>query len=121
MPLSRIEVCKSRPASEINFLLESVYQAQIEAFGVPATDRQLRYLEIAPERFFIPPGRTDNFTLVVISMFPGRTVDAKRDLYKSIVARFGEIGIAPEDVFISLQESARENWSMSGGVAACDL
>lgn len=121
MPLAKIEVCKKRPKDEARYLLESVYQAQIEALKVPASDRQLRYVELDPELFFIPPSCSENFTLVTIQLFPGRTTDAKRALYKSIVERFGKIGIAPSDIFISLQESPRENWSLSDGVAACDL
>ncbi|OZI17095.1 tautomerase family protein [Bordetella genomosp. 7] len=121
MPLTRIECCKKRPPAEIQHLLESVYQAQIEALKVPDTDRQIRYIEVPAEHFYIPPGRTSNFTLVVIQMFPGRTIDAKRALYRSIVERFSKIGIAPSDVFISVQESARENWSMRDGIAASDL
>jgi phenylpyruvate tautomerase PptA (4-oxalocrotonate tautomerase family) len=115
MPLSRIEVCRSRSPEDVRFLLESVYEAQIEAFGVPATDRQIRYFELRPEHFLTPPGRSENFTLVTIQLFPGRTVEAKRKLFKSIVERFAKIGISPLDVFIGLQESARENWSLANG------
>jgi hypothetical protein len=121
VPLSRIEVCRKRKPAEIQHMLQSVYAAQIEAFKVPDTDRQLRYFELQHEHFFIPPDRTENFTLVVVELFPGRTADAKRAFYKSIVARFGEIGISPSDVFISLVESGRENWSLADGIAACDL
>jgi phenylpyruvate tautomerase PptA (4-oxalocrotonate tautomerase family) len=121
MPLTTIETCKKRPSTEIKYLLDSVYQAQIEAFKVPDTDRQLRYAEVSADHFYIPPNRTNNFTLVTIQMFPGRTIDAKRAFYKSIVERFSKIGISKSDVFISLQESPRENWSLSDGVAASDL
>lgn len=121
MPLTRIEVCRERQPEEVEHMLQSVYDAQIEAFKVPDADRQLRYFELAPERFFIPPGRTRNFTLVIVELFPGRAVDAKRAFYKSVVSKFGEIGIAPSDVFITLVESGRENWSLSEGVAACDV
>jgi phenylpyruvate tautomerase PptA (4-oxalocrotonate tautomerase family) len=121
MPLTTIESCKKRPAHEVQHLLESVYQAQIEAFKVPDSDRQLRYYELPAEHFFIPPGRTADFTVVTMQIFPGRSIEAKRALYQSIVRRFAEIGIAPHDVFIGLQESARENWSLSDGIAASDL
>lgn len=121
MPLTTIETCKKRPSTEVKYLLDSVYQAQIEAFKVPDTDRQLRYAEVSTDHFYIPPNRTNNFTLVTIQMFPGRTIDAKRAFYKSVVERFSKIGISKSDVFISLQESPRENWSLSDGIAASDL
>ena len=106
MPLAKIEVRKSRPASEIEEMIEAVYQAQREALKVPEGDRQIRYIEHKPEHFAVPPDKTENYTLVEITLFPGRTVDAKRRLYQSIVKRFGRFGIAPGDVFIVLQEPA---------------
>jgi phenylpyruvate tautomerase PptA (4-oxalocrotonate tautomerase family) len=121
MPLTRIEVCKPRSDAEIQLMMQAVYEAQIEALKVPATDRQLRYNELRPEHVFIPPGRTENFTIVTIQLFAGRSVELKRALYRGIVSRFAGIGIAPADVFINLEETPRENWSLGDGIAACDL
>jgi phenylpyruvate tautomerase PptA (4-oxalocrotonate tautomerase family) len=98
MPLAKIEVRKSRPAAEVAALIEAVYQAQREALKVPEGDRQIRYIEYKPEHFAVPPGKTENYTLVKITLFPGRSLDAKRKLYQSIVRRFGEIGIVPSDI-----------------------
>lgn len=120
MPLTRIEVCRSRPVDEVEFILRSIYEAQIDAFKVPESDRQLRYYELSSHHFFTPPGRTENFTLISVEMFPGRTADAKKAFYRSIVERLEKIGIAPSDVFISLIESPRENWSMKDGIAATE-
>lgn len=120
MPLTRIEVCRNRPAEEVEYILQAIYEAQIEAFNVPESDRQLRYYELSPHHFFTPPGRTENFTLVSVEMFPGRTADAKKAFYRSIVQRLERVGIAPCDVFINLVESPRENWSMKDGIAATE-
>ena len=121
MPLARIEVRKSRPKEEIAAIMEAVYQAQREALKVPEGDRQIRYVEHLPEHFAVPPGKTENFTLVEITMFPGRTLDAKRNLYKSIVRRFGGLGIAPSDVFIVLYEPPLDNWGLRGGLPASEV
>jgi phenylpyruvate tautomerase PptA (4-oxalocrotonate tautomerase family) len=121
MPLARIEVRKSRPAEEVAAIMEAVYQAQREALKVPEGDRQIRYIEHKPEHFAVPPGKTENYTLVEIVLFPGRTLDAKRNLYKSIVRRFGEIGIAPSDVFIVLYEPPLDNWGIRGGLPASEV
>lgn len=121
MPLAKIEVRKSRPAAEVAALIEAVYQAQREALKVPEGDRQIRYIEHKPEHFAVPPGKTENYTFVEITVFPGRTLDAKRNLYRSIVRRFGEIGIAPSDIFIVLNEPPLENWGIRGGVPASEV
>jgi len=121
MPLARIEVRKSRSADEIAELMEAVYLAQREALKVPEGDRQIRYVEHKPEHFAVPPEKTENYTLVEIVLFPGRTLEAKRHLYQSIVRRFGAIGIAPTDVFIVLHEPPLDNWGLRGGLAASEI
>lgn len=121
MPLARIEVRRHRSADEVQALIEAVYLAQREALKVPEHDRQIRYVEHKPEHFAVPPGKTDNYTLVEIAIFPGRSPDAKKALYQSIVRRFQALGIAPTDVFIVLHEQPLENWGIRGGVPASEL
>lgn len=121
MPLARIEVRRRRTAEEVSAMIEAVYQAQREALKVPEGDRQIRYIEHQPEHFAVPPGKTKDYTLVEITLFPGRTLGAKRNLYKSIVRRFGALGIAPADVFIVLYEPSLENWGVRGGFPASEV
>lgn len=121
MPLSRIDVRRRRPDHEVQALIEAVYEAQREALGVPEDDRRIRYVEYAPERFAAPPDKTDDYTVVEISLLPGRSVEAKRALYASIVRRFGEVGIAPSDIFIVIHEPPLENWGIRGGQPASEV
>ena len=121
MPLVKIEVRKSRRADEIEDMIEAVYQAQREALKVPEGDRQIRYFEHKPEHFAVPPGKTENYTLVEITLFPGRSLEAKRNLYKSIVRRFGDLGIDPNDIFIVLTEPPLDNWGIKGGLPASEV
>ncbi len=121
MPLARIEVRKIRPAEEVAAIMEAVYQAQREALKVPEGDRQIRYVEHKPAYFSVPPGKTENYTLVEITLFPGRSLEAKRNLYKSIVQRFGALGIAPSDIFIVLYEPPLDNWGLRGGIPASEV
>ena len=114
MPIAKIEVRRSRPPEEVEAFIEAVYQAQRESLKVPEGDRQIRYIEHKPEHFAIPPGKTENYTFVEILIFPGRSLDAKRNLYKSIVRRFGELGVAVTDIIIVLQEPPMENWGIRG-------
>ncbi len=121
MPLVKIEVRKSRRADEIEDMIEAVYQAQREALKVPEGDRQIRYFEHKPEHFSVPPGKTENYTLVEITLFPGRSLEAKRNLYKSIVRRLGDLGIDPTDIFIVLTEPPLDNWGIKGGLPASEV
>ena len=121
MPITKIEVRRTRSAPEVQALIEAVYEAQREALEVPEDDRQIRYIEHKPEHFAVPPDRSDNYTFVEIILFPGRSLEAKRDLYRAIVRRFGQLGIQAIDVFIVLQEPPLENWGLRGGVPASEV
>jgi phenylpyruvate tautomerase PptA (4-oxalocrotonate tautomerase family) len=121
MPLAKIEVRKSRPPQQVQALIEAIYLAQRDALRVPAHDRQIRYIEHRPEHFHIPPGKTENYTLVEITLFAGRSIEIKRALYQAIVKNLGTLGIAPDDIFIVLHEVALENWGIRGGVPASEV
>lgn len=114
MPVAKIEVRRSRPASEVQAMIEAVYDAQREALKVPEGDRQIRYIEHRPEHFAVPPGKTENYTFVEIILFPGRSLEAKRHLYQALVRRFGELGIQATDLFIVLHEPPLDNWGIRG-------
>jgi phenylpyruvate tautomerase PptA (4-oxalocrotonate tautomerase family) len=121
MPFAKIEVRRSRPEAEVQALIQAAYLAQREALLVPEDDRQIRYIEHKPEHFAVPTDKTENFTFVEILLFPGRSLEAKRKLYASIVRRFGELGIAPTDVFIVLHEPPMDNWGIRGGQPASEV
>lgn len=121
MPLARIEVRKSRAPDEVQAIMNAVYLAQREALQVPEPDRQIRYIEHKPEHFHVPPGRSENYTLVEITLFSGRSLDAKRALYQAITRNLGALGIVPADIFIVLHEVPLENWGIRGGVPASEV
>jgi len=121
MPLVRIETRRTRTAEEKRALFEAVHCSMREAIGIPEHDRQMRLVEHAPEDFQVPPGKTENYTLIGIALFTGRSLSAKRALYRGIVDKLGALGIAPADIFILLSEQPQENWGIRGGVAACDI
>jgi phenylpyruvate tautomerase PptA (4-oxalocrotonate tautomerase family) len=114
MPLTKIEVRRRRSDAEVEAIIQAVYEAQREALKVPVEDRQIRYVEHDPRRFAVMPDHTENFTLVEIAMFAGRSLEAKRRLYASIVRRLGGLGIAPNDVVVLLHEAPLDNWGLRG-------
>lgn|GEM_PF-1126800 len=47
-----------------------------------------------------------------------RTIEQKKALFRRIAQLLGESpGVRPEDVFVSLVEVAKENWSLGHGLA----
>lgn len=121
MPLAKIEVRKKWLPEQIQAIMEAIYLAQRVALRVPENDRQIRFFEHAPEHFQVPSDKSENFTLVEITLFAGRSIEAKRLLYKAIIANLGRLGIAAADIFIVLHEVPLENWGIRGGVPASEI
>jgi phenylpyruvate tautomerase PptA (4-oxalocrotonate tautomerase family) len=121
MPISRIEVRKNWKAEEKQRLIETLHGALVAAFRIPSDDKLIRFVEYSPEDFVVPPGSTENYVLIELSIFPGRSLEAKRRLYRAIVDGFGKLGIAPMDIRIVLHEVPMDNWGIRGGVPASEV
>jgi phenylpyruvate tautomerase PptA (4-oxalocrotonate tautomerase family) len=124
MALVRIEVVKGRSPEERRELLDAVHEALIAALKVPRGDPTLRIVEHDLASFDLPtaPRRvSDRYTLIEITMFSGRSIEAKRQLYEQIVRRLGDIGVPATDITIVVLESPMENWGVQGGHPASDV
>ena len=121
MPLVRIEIRRGRTPAEKRALMEAIHSALVEALQIPDWDRTQRLIEHEAEDFEIPPGKTERYTLIEITMFPGRSLDAKRRLYRALVQNLGALGIVASDTFIVLHEPPMENWGIRGGVPASEV
>ena len=115
MPLVRIEMIKGKSAEYKKQVLECVHTGLEEALGIPDWDRFQRIVEIPREDFETAPGKSDNFMIIELTLFPGRTKEQKGNAIKTITAKLcEELGINPPDVFIVLNEPPLENWGMAG-------
>jgi phenylpyruvate tautomerase PptA (4-oxalocrotonate tautomerase family) len=121
MPLIRIEIREGWLSAEKAGLLDAIHAAAVEALRIPDEDRTQILTEHPADAFEIPPGKGERFTLVEITMFAGRSLDAKRHLYRAVVRNLGRLGIPPSDVVIVLHEVALQNWGIRGGTAASDV
>lgn len=121
MPVTRIEGRRIRTADEVQALMEAVATAQREALQLPEWDKQIRYMEYPIEHFQVIEGRSEHYVLVEITMFAGRSLQAKRALYQGIVRRLEPLGIPASDVSIILHEVPAENWGIHGGIPASEV
>lgn len=103
--------------------MEAVHLALREAFKIVPGDRNVRLLAHEPHRFAFPPAckQPEFYTHISIDAFAGRSLEAKRSLYKEIVNRLEPFGIPRDHVKITLREIPRENWGIRGGQAGCDV
>jgi phenylpyruvate tautomerase PptA (4-oxalocrotonate tautomerase family) len=122
MPLVQIDVLHGHSVAHRRATLDGVHAALVECFKIPDHDRHQILREHAPDNFDRPPGRSENCTVVQILAFPGRSREAKRDLFAALVRNLQQApGIDPLDVFIVLSESPLDNWGIRGGQQASDL
>jgi len=101
--------------------IEAVHAAMVDALRIPEHDRVLRLVEHNVDNFLIPPNRGDRFTRIELQMFAGRSLEAKRKLYRCIVERLAQFGVPGDDIKIALIEIPLENWGIRGGRAASDI
>jgi phenylpyruvate tautomerase PptA (4-oxalocrotonate tautomerase family) len=101
--------------------LEAIHAALVESIKIPRDDKVIRFVAHAPDNFVIPPSLSERFTRIEITLFSGRSVDAKRLLYKTVVRNLADLGVPARDVKIVLIEVPAENWGIRGGHAACDI
>ncbi|GJD47466.1 hypothetical protein OPKNFCMD_0174 [Methylobacterium crusticola] len=121
MPLVHISLKRERSGAERRAIADAVHAALVSALGVPPDDR----FQIVSSRFddvFYDPGflgiaRGDDLVIVQVHLSSGRSVAQKKALFAAVAEGLGQRGVRPEDVFVNLVETARENWSFGHGLA----
>jgi len=121
MPLVKVSVLKGKSKEDKKALLDAIHAALMDAFKIPENDRNQRIFDFEPENFDIPERNTSNYTLIEMDIFPGRSLDAKRNLYKTIVQSLEKLDIQPNDILIILNEPPLDNWGVRGGIPASEI
>jgi 4-oxalocrotonate tautomerase len=122
MPLVRIDLRKGKQAAYREAISTVVHEALV-GVGVPKDDRFQVITEHDGENFvfdqnYLDIRRSEDLVIIQITWNEGRTVDQKKALYKAIADGLAaRLSLRREDVFLSLVEVKRENWSFGNGVA----
>lgn len=96
-------------------LSDIVHECIMEAFHYPEEKRAHRFIYVDKDSFFYFDGRTDKHTIIEISVFEGRTVEAKKKLFKLLFERFEtELDISAMDLEITIFETPTYNWGIRG-------
>ncbi|BAK35333.1 hypothetical protein MLP_23190 [Microlunatus phosphovorus NM-1] len=100
-------------------LSDAIHAAVMSALDYPAEKRFHRFVGLEPEDFVYPPDRGADYIVIEISMFAGRSEQAKRRLIAELFRRIAdEVGIAPHSVEITITETPQVNWGIRGQNAA---
>lgn len=123
MPLVHIAMRAGKPDAYRQAIFDSVYRALRETFNVPEDDQFMTITEHEQGNFrygvsYLGVARSDDLVFIQITANNTRTLEQKKALYRRTADLLGDRpGIRPEDVFVSLVEVAKENWSLGRGLA----
>ena len=96
-------------------LSEVLHSCIMDAFDCPRDKKAHRFIYLEKDSFFYPDGRSDEYTIIEISVFEGRSIAAKKKLYRLIFERFEkELVITSTDVEITIFETPMHNWGIRG-------
>lgn len=101
--------------------MRAVLSALVEALEVPAGDPTVTLIEHDPEDVLAPTHVSSGYTIVEITMFAGRSMDAKRRMYRAINRNLSACEISPSDILIVVHEPTTENWAVHGGTPASEV
>ncbi|WIB77187.1 tautomerase family protein [Curtobacterium sp. MCPF17_002] len=102
-------------------LSDAIHGAVMAALDYPPEKRFHRFVGLEAADFIHPEDRGDEYTIIEISMFQGRSDAAKRALVRELFARIASgAGIPPHSVEITITETPKVNWGIRG-VNAEDL
>ncbi len=122
MPLIHINLRAGKPEAYRQAIFDGLYRAMREALNVPEDDQFMTITEheVANFRHGNAYGvtRSADVVYIQITVFDTRTAEQKKALFKRGAELLGKNpGIQPENVFVNVLESAKENWSVGHGLA----
>jgi len=92
-----------------------IHSCMVDALEYPLDKKFHRFFPMDKEDFYFASERTESYTIIEISMFEGRTIQAKKQLVKLLFERINnQLNISPLDVEITIFETPKHNWGIRG-------
>lgn len=96
-------------------LSDAIHSCVMDALYYPADKRIHRFLLMEEEDFVYTLDRSKEYTIIEISLFEGRSAEAKKKLIQLLFERIhNQAGISPRDVEITIFETPVQNWGIRG-------
>jgi 4-oxalocrotonate tautomerase len=122
MPLVRIDLSNDAPAELARTVSDAVYRAMVEIANVPLHDKfqiitrhdidELVY----PNEGYLGMKYSRDIIFIQVTWVAGRATDVKKRFYQKIADDIhANSKVRKEDIFISLVDSSREDWSFGNG------
>ncbi len=122
MPLVRIDVSNKVSAERVKAIGTVIYDAMTAVANVPPNDKFQIITRHASDELVYPAegylgiNYSQEIVFIQVTWNAGRTIDIKKAFFKKVADGIHEkAGIRVEDVWISLVDVQRENWSFGNG------
>ena len=115
MPIVKINLLDSWTREEEQSISQTIHVVLIETLGIPDADFNHRILRFNRDTWQLPPGKSDQYVLIEMDLFPGRHPETKAALYKSLVTRLKDFDIPEMDIIVIINEPPLDNWGIRGG------
>lgn len=94
---------------------DAIHEAVMMALEYPPEKRFHRFFPMEVQDFIYPDDRSEQYLIIEILMFEGRSDEAKKQLLKQLMQNL-QLGpdIAAQDIEITILESPQQNWGIRG-------
>lgn len=122
MPFVRIDTIAGKYDLKQRAVISDVIYQAVLKIGALANDRFQVFAQHAAEDLIFNPDyldikRTDGFMSIQVTLVEGRSVEQKKLFVATIADELNtRIGVRTEDIFVSMVEVKKENWSFGKGV-----
>ena len=122
MPLVRIDVSNNIAKDIVEKISTVIYDAMLKVASVPPSDkfqiisRHAADELVYPEEGYLGINYTPNIVYIQVTWNTGRSIEVKKAFFKTVAEGIHQAtAIRIEDVWISLVDVERENWSFGNG------
>ncbi|MCH7335282.1 tautomerase family protein [Acinetobacter sp. NIPH 2699] len=96
-------------------LSDAIHHALVSSLNYPVEKKFQRFIALEQADFIYPNDRSNHYMIIEISMFEGRTTEAKKQLIQTIFSNIQQqCGISPQDIEITIFETPKSHWGIRG-------
>lgn len=92
-----------------------IHSCIVDGLMFPPDKKFQRFFPMDAENFIFPEGRSNRYLIIEVSLFEGRSIETKKGFIRLMYQRLhDQLGIAGNDIEITLFETPKHNWGIRG-------
>ena len=115
MPIVKVGMLRGKSVQYKKIVLDCIHKGLVDSLRIEDWDRFQQVIEYDRNDFEYPSFKSDNFMIIELTLFPGRTKEQKAAAIETITGHLNSaLGIDASDIFIIINEPPLENWGIGG-------